>query len=423
MSTPLPPMHAALSALGTMAGQYLAAQAQAQPSQPQPAFNAAPARQATANAVSLCDVCHAKPKYFDGTKTHSYCSKTCAAKMQKKAAAGNNPPARGKSGKAAPRAKANMCDYCHKQPKYNDGKTTHSFCGKTCAQQAKAAGVAGGGAPAAPSKSVGWHFHLVNAILTALRSIRPVKNGCLQCGKTVKKGHFCGQACTSKVEKNAPLLIEVPNAHDTFKSVSDQFKTSWRHPTPCPTVRRVYKVIGHPTSISKYEAYKTSVEARGKFAAAGRSPGNENRRWHGTTRECLLGENGNTTLCSSTSCSLCGIIRTSYSLNLFGKKTGWGRQSRIGRFGAGIYTSSTSSKSNDYSSNVKPSRQKAILLNKVVVGKGYKMTQDNSNMTSPPPGYDSVLAEVSLGGSLNYDELVCYAENAIRPSYLLIYDA
>lgn len=114
-----------------------------------------------------------------------------------------------------------------------------------------------------------------------------------------------------------------------------------------------------------------------------------------------------------------------------------------GRFGAGIYTSSTSSKSNDYSSNIKPSRQKAILLNKVVVGKGYKMTQDNTRLTAPPPGYDSVcldgiigcplgvnwawtiqvLAEVALGGTLNYDELVCYAENAIRPSYLLIYDA
>ncbi|KAF8558126.1 ADP-ribosylation [Imleria badia] len=403
MSTTLPPMHAALSVLGTMAGQYLAAQsaqaqsAQAQPLQPQPAFNAPPTRQTTTKAVSLCDVCHAKPKYFDGTKTHSYCGKTCAAKMQNKAASSGNPPARGKSGKAAPRVKANMCDYCHKQPKYNDGKTTHSFCGKTCAQQAKAAGVAGGGAPVAPSK--------------------PLKNGCLLCGKAVKKGHFCGQACTSKVEKNAPLLLDVPDAHDTFKSVADQFKASWRHPTPCPTVRRVYKVIGHPTSISKYEAYRASVEARGKFAAAGRSPGNENRRWHGTTRECLLGENGNANLCSSTSCSLCSIIRTSYSLNLFGKKTGWGR------FGAGIYTSSTSSKSNDYSNNVKPSKQKAILLNKVVVGKGYKMTQDNTKLTAPPPGYDSVLAEVVLGGSLNYDELVCYAENAIRPSYLLIYDA
>jgi len=219
------------------------------------------------------------------------------------------------------------------------------------------------------------------------------------------------------VEKNAPQLVEVPNSHDTFKSVSDQFKTSWRHPTTCPIVRRVYKVIGHPTSISKYDAYRASVEARGKFAAAGRSPGNENRRWHGTTRECLLGENGNAALCSSTSCSLCGIIRTSYSLNLVGKKTGWGR------FGAGVYTSSTSSKSNDYSSNVKPSKQKAILLNKVVVGKGYKMTQDNTKLTAAPPGYDSVLAEVSLGGSLNYDELICYTEDAVRPSYLLIYDA
>ncbi|KAH0833182.1 ADP-ribosylation [Lanmaoa asiatica] len=444
MSAALPPMHAALSVLGTMAGQYLAAQsaqaqsAPAQPPQAQPVFNAPPTQQTTTNTINLCDVCHAKPKYFDGTKTHSYCSKTCAAKIQKKTVPGSNPSARGKSAKATPRPRANMCDYCHKQPKYNDGKTTHSFCGKTCAQQAKAAGAAGGAAPVAPSKSVGSQFNIVNAILMALRS-RPLKNGCLLCGKAVKKGHFCSQACTSKAERSAPLLIEVPNAHHTFKSVADQFKASWRHQTAGPTVRRVYKVIGHPTSISKYEAYRSvtipssthtsrltritnraSVETRGKFAAAGRSPGNENRRWHGTTRECLLGDNGNTTLCSSTSCSLCNIIRTSYSLNLFGKKTGWGRQVT---FGAGIYTSSTSSKSNDYSSNVKPSRQKAILLNKVVVGKGYKMTQDNTKLTGPPPGYDSVLAEVALGGSLNYDELVCYTENAIRPSYLLIYDA
>ena len=67
------------------------------------------------------------------------------------------------------------------------------------------------------------------------------------------------------------------------------------------------------------------------------------------------------------------------------------------RFGSGVYTSSTSSKSNDYSSNVKPSKQKAMLLNKVVVGKGYKMTQDNTTLTAPPQGYDSVcLYEVWL---------------------------
>jgi len=33
---------------------------------------------------------------------------------------------------------------------------------------------------------------------------------------------------------------------------------------------------------------------------------------------------------------------------------------------------------------------KAILLNKVVVGKGCKLLQDNTNLTAPPAGYDSV---------------------------------
>lgn len=391
MSAALPPMHAALSVLGTMAGQYLASQqAQAQAAQAQqPAPSASYHQQAAQiNVTNLCDVCQVKPKYFDGKKTHSYCSKNCAAKMQNKSTPSNNPPKRGKSGKASA---VQTCDYCHKLPKYNDGTTTHSFCGKTCAQKAKTAG-------------------------TTPAQAKPVKNGCLLCGKAVKKGHFCSQACTSKAEKKAPALLEVPQGHDTFKSVTDQFKASWRHQTACPTVRRIYKVIGHPSSIARYETYRSQVEARGNFVAAGRSAGNENRRWHGTTRECLLGDNGNCNLCTSPSCSLCGILRTSYSLSLFGKKTGWGR------FGAGIYTSSTSSKSNDYSNNLKPSNLKAILLNKVVVGKGYKMMQDNTRMTAPPTGYDSVLAEVVIGGSLNYDELVCYTENAIRPSYLVMYD-
>jgi len=62
----------------------------------------------------------------------------------------------------------------------------------------------------------------------------------------------------------------------------------------------------------------------------------------------------------------------------------------------------------------------AILLNKVVVGKGYKILNDNPSMTGPPAGYDSVLAEV--GGSLNYDELIVYTNDAVRPSYLVMYE-
>ncbi|KAG5642901.1 hypothetical protein DXG03_001908 [Asterophora parasitica] len=217
-------------------------------------------------------------------------------------------------------------------------------------------------------------------------------------------------------ESKGPLILEVPKGHVTFRSVEEQFKTSWRHSGKrCPSVKRVYKLVSEQASLDAYNAYLATVEKRGQFVAAGRTPGNENRRWHGTRRECNIGDKGRTTLCTSTNCPMCCIIRTSYDLSKFGSKTGWGR------FGKGIYTSSTSSKSDDYASNDCGSKFTAILLNKVIVGKGYKMTQDSSSMTAPPPGYDSVLAE--KGGRLNHDELVVYRNDAIRPSFLVLYEA
>ena len=94
-------------------------------------------------------------------------------------------------------------------------------------------------------------------------------------------------------------------------------------------------------------------------------------------------------------------------------------------------------RSNDYSHNDCKSSLKAILLNKVVVGKGCKLLQDNTSLTAPPAGYDSVsfcqaIINLSLtsyikvlaekGGSLNYDELVVYDNDAIRPSFLVMYE-
>ena len=91
---------------------------------------------------------------------------------------------------------------------------------------------------------------------------------------------------------------------------------------------------------------RKAVEARGRFAARGLTSGNQLRRWHGANRNCNIGDNGRTSFCSSPLCSLCCIIRTSFSIAHSRKKTRWGR------FGNGIYTSSTSSKSVGYSSIV-----------------------------------------------------------------------
>lgn len=56
------------------------------------------------------------------------------------------------------------------------------------------------------------------------------------------------------------------------------------------------------------------------------------------TGKCKIGDKGVTGFCFDTSCLLCCIMRTSFNLSSFGKNT------NFGRFGAGIYASSTSSK-------------------------------------------------------------------------------
>ena len=60
--------------------------------------------------------------------------------------------------------------------------------------------------------------------------------------------------------------------------------------------------------------------------------------------------------------------------------------------------SQTLIRSNDYSHNDCKSSLKAILLNKVVVGKGCKLLQDNTSLTAPPTGYDSVSFFTELDG-------------------------
>ena len=202
------------------------------------------------------------------------------------------------------------------------------------------------------------------------------ETGCISCRIAPRNGTdvLC-LPCYGKALRKAPVLIEVPDDHDNYRNgtlviphsltieidqivVAMQFQQSWRHETECPEVRAVYKVINTAASLKKYEKYlcgrlsiisdissitesfgsSDGVEARGNFAAAGGSPGNENRRWHGTRRKCKLGDKGFTAFCTDANCALCCIIKTSFDLKFFRGATGWGR------FGAGIYTSSTSSK-------------------------------------------------------------------------------
>ena len=147
-----------------------------------------------------------------------------------------------------------------------------------------------------------------------------------------------------------------------------------------------------------YDNYRDQIEKKHNFFSQGKSAGNENRRWHGTRRECTIGnpENKTAVFCTSALCSTCSIFRTSFNLIQFGKHT------NFGRFGSAIYTSATSSKSNDYIREAIAGSYRSFILAKVVLGHAKILTSDDSSLKSAPKGYDSVLGQP--GHSLNYDE-------------------
>ncbi|KAJ7725430.1 hypothetical protein DFH07DRAFT_758656, partial [Mycena maculata] len=151
--------------------------------------------------------------------------------------------------------------------------------------------------------------------------------------------------------------------------------------------------------------------------------GNEQKLWHATSRRCKLGDEGRgLQLCADAKCSLCQIIRTGFKKS-FSLDSGMHVESFLtpSRFGKGIYTSTTSSKAAGYSENGRASKYKAILLNNVVVGRAYETNEVMVGSTAPPKHFNSVCG--LPGSALKYDETCVYDDDAIRPTYLILYDA
>ena len=97
---------------------------------------------------------------------------------------------------------------------------------------------------------------------------------------------------------------------------------------------------------------------RGVEQTRGIPGGNTRRRFHGTIRECCLGDTSSeNALCRLSDCNLCRIIQVpqdctasfSWYLGAICLQSSFqlakaGQRTNFGRFGAGIYTSATSSK-------------------------------------------------------------------------------
>jgi hypothetical protein len=245
-----------------------------------------------------------------------------------------------------------MCTYCHRRPKL----AGHNQCGKTCADAAKIA--------------------------------------CLLCKSRpkFKQYHLCGLSCKQLSAKRTPLLLEAPEGHATWDLVQQKFDSAWKYGTK-PTIKKIYKIIENKNFLQPYDQYKRKI---------GRST--EVFRYHGTSRKCTLGSNGNTRLCNDSGCALCCILKTSFKTSLANPN---------GAFGAGIYSSSAANKAYSYSNQ----GNGAMILTKLVLGKVFNVT-NFAAVTSCPAGYHSVVFDRN-GGSLN--ETIVYSDDAIRPVFLITF--
>ncbi|TFY59972.1 hypothetical protein EVJ58_g5432 [Rhodofomes roseus] len=111
------------------------------------------------------------------------------------------------------------------------------------------------------------------------------------------------------------------------------------------------------------------------------------------------------------------VLRTSFSIARVGQ------HHKFSRFGKRIYTTGTSSKANDYVVEQGGSPYKAMLLSEVVAGKEARKTANDLMLSKPPDECDCVLGVPGTQSVLNYDEVVVYRDDAIRPSFLVIYQS
>ena len=74
----------------------------------------------------------------------------------------------------------------------------------------------------------------------------------------------------------------------------------------------------------------------------------------------------------------------------------------------------------DYSRNLSSNaRLRVLLLNRVALGRPYKVRHNAVYLKGPPSGFHSV--QGVPGADLNYEETVVYNNDAIRPGYLIVY--
>ncbi|KAK0714138.1 hypothetical protein B0T26DRAFT_874084 [Lasiosphaeria miniovina] len=201
-------------------------------------------------------------------------------------------------------------------------------------------------------------------------------------------------------------LTPLSRDEHAFQIVEKGFKKKWLHTSKYAQIHAIYGI----TEGDLARSY------RGKRFARSMNGGVYRHLFHGTRRACRIGDPGTGLLtpCHRESCSLCGILRKSFTIT--GARPG-------SMFGPGIYTTEVSSKADIYVRNHHVrSNMHAMLLCRVAYNRPQLVSVADHSRICPDAGYDCVEAvRLVDGGSVDYPETVVYRDDAIVPVALIMY--
>ena len=247
---------------------------------------------------------------------------------------------------------------------------------------------------------------------------------CLECGLNERnKPHPWCEDCYQQYQgRPAGLIVETENHNfpitvstllermeehsNPFRDILKLFVDRWdRRKSQCPEILAAY-AINNKLLQTKFSEYKEKLKKNRK------NP-DERTQFHGTVLCCDLVNNN--VECDNVECGICGISQNGFDESKIGRNI-----PRFQRFGRGIYLAPNSSKCHDYTQGSHNVR--AMLVCKVALGKSHVVTHNQVNLTTAPPGYDSVYGQNSQQGVLNYDEVVVYCSEAILPTHIIVYE-
>ncbi|KAJ3679407.1 hypothetical protein LUZ60_017418 [Juncus effusus] len=243
---------------------------------------------------------------------------------------------------------------------------------------------------------------------------RPSNSGmiCQKCGEVFGKLEALE---THHLSKHA--VTELLEGDSSRRIVEIICKAGWPKPdNPLSKIERVLKVHNMHRTLTRFEEYRESVKVKaGKLSKKHPrclADGNELLRFYGTSFTCSLGTiNGTATLCGSSKCNVCRIIRNGFSV----KKDLKG--------GIGVFTTATSMRALEMVeiTEMPLGVRKCLIVCRVIAGRVHKPIENLEEVSISSQiqtGFDSVAGKVGMFS--NIEELYLLNAKALLPCFVVV---